>query len=309
MACRLIGRERHLLNAKLLAQSIKCALSDVGATLRCSIGLAPNRYLSKVAADMQKPDGLTVLLLDQLPMALYPLKLSDLVGVGDRMEARLLKCGIQTVEQLCALSPEQMRTVWNSVLGERIWYWLRGEDFHDPEFKRKSIGKQHVLAPEYRTRESACGVAQKLLHTAATNMRKLKMWAGGIGVAVHFMKKRPASSYGPLIDIPSWEAHKRIHECQDTFTLQSHLSQLWRRCPPENPLQVGVWLYHLVTDEQRSLFLFEDSTEKLLRTSTAMDRINLKFGKQAVYLGGTHNARKSAPTRISYMSIPDLNEF
>ena len=131
MACRLIGRERVLAKAKAIAISVKRAVRAVGDTLRCSIGLAPNRYLAKVASDMQKPDGLTVLLLEELPAALYGLKLSDLIGVGNCMERRLHQHGIQTVEQLCALTPGQMRAIWHSVVGERIWHWLRGADFHD----------------------------------------------------------------------------------------------------------------------------------------------------------------------------------
>ncbi|MGH9480975.1 MAG: DNA polymerase Y family protein, partial [Terriglobales bacterium] len=58
-ACRLLGLERWLPNALAIAQAVKQAVRSVGDTLRCSIGLAPNRYLAKVASDMQKPDGLT----------------------------------------------------------------------------------------------------------------------------------------------------------------------------------------------------------------------------------------------------------
>jgi DNA polymerase-4 len=53
MACRLMGRERALPNATTIAVDIKQSLRTVGATLRCSVGLAPNRYLSKIASDLQ----------------------------------------------------------------------------------------------------------------------------------------------------------------------------------------------------------------------------------------------------------------
>jgi DNA polymerase-4 len=136
------------------------------------------------------------------------------------MEKRIHNSGITTVEQLCRLSPEQMRGIWNSVLGERLWHWLRGADFHDPEFKRKSLGKQHVLAPKYRTREQAFCVALKLLHISAANLRKLKMWAGGIGAGVKFLKKRPVRFSDEGVDAPEWKAHMRIPECRDTVNLQ-----------------------------------------------------------------------------------------
>ena len=67
MACRLLGREQPLLAALELAREVKAAVRrKAGATLRCSVGLATNRYLSKVASDMEKPDGLVALTPDLL---------------------------------------------------------------------------------------------------------------------------------------------------------------------------------------------------------------------------------------------------
>jgi DNA polymerase-4 len=308
MACRLMGRERFLPNATTIGYGVKEALRSIGITLRCSVGLAPNRYLSKIAADICKPDGLIALTSRDLPDALFCLKLSDLVGIGTAMERRLLAQGILTVKQLFQLSPEQMREIWHSVVGERLWHWLRGADFHDPEFKRKSVGKQHVLAPEYRTREKAYGVALKLLSITATNLRKFNMWAGGIGVIVHFLKKRPARSGDDWTEPPSWKAHKRIYECRDTMTLQGHFNQLWHDCPPHEPLQVGVWLFNLVPDEVHSLSLFEND-ETRHRVSVVMDELNRRFGQHTIYLGALHGLRNAAPTRISFTSIPELVDF
>jgi DNA polymerase-4 len=277
--------------------------------LRCSVGLAPNRYLGKVAADICKPDGLFALLKPELPQALYCLELSDLVGVGNRMEERLLKRGITTVAHLCSLSPEQMRVIWNSVLGERMWHWLRGADFHDANVSRKSIGKQHVLAPEFRVPEYAYRVAQKLLHAAATKLRMLNLWAGGIGAHVSFLKKHPSSA-GIENGEPYWKAAMRIYECRDTPMLQAHLNELWKDCPKRNALSVGVWLFNLVPDELHTLSMF-DSEEKRYRTSLVMDQINRRFGRNTIYLGSAHNVKSAAPTRVAFTNtgIPDLSEF
>lgn len=68
MASSLIGREQPLSAALDLAKRIKASIREnVGFTLRCSIGLAPNRYLAKIASDMEKPDGLVALTPDLLP--------------------------------------------------------------------------------------------------------------------------------------------------------------------------------------------------------------------------------------------------
>src|SRR5277367_3753744 len=79
MACRLIGRERPLLSAIDLGMRVKRTISErVGPMLRSSVGLATNRFLAKIASDMEKPDGLVALPLDLLPEALGQLSLRDL---------------------------------------------------------------------------------------------------------------------------------------------------------------------------------------------------------------------------------------
>jgi len=187
MGCHLMGRERFLPNATTLGYRIKQSLRNLGVALRCSIGLGPNCYLAKTAADLCKPDGLTILLKKDLPHALHCMKLRDVVGISHAMERRLNNHNITTVEQLCKLTSEQMRNIWGSVQGETMWYWLHGEDWKEkPDSPRKSVGKQHVLAPKYRTREQAYLVGLKLLTNAATKLRRLNMWARGIGVTVAF---------------------------------------------------------------------------------------------------------------------------
>lgn len=306
MACELMGREQALNNALQLAESLKQELRGVGETLRCSIGLAPNRYLAKVASDMEKPDGLTFLLKGDLPQSLFGLAPADLPGIGGRMQARLEAAGIRTLPQLAALSPGRMRALWGSVLGERMWHWMRGADFHDPPAPRRSLGRQHVLAPEFRTREAALAVALKLLHLAATELRRLELWAAGLGVQVDFLRFPGQPQPGD----PYWEAHARIEECRDDFLLQRLLRRLWRGCPAAPPISVGVRLDHLASERQHTLPLFANEEQRRReRASAAMDELNLKFGPQTVYPGGLHGVRTAAPTRISFSSIPDLKRF
>ena len=110
MACRLIGRERPLLNAIDLGIRVKRTIREkVGECLRSSVGIATNRYLAKVASDMEKPDGLVALPLDILPEALHQLTLSDLPGIGARTEKRLNEKGIRTMDasRLSACRPRR----------------------------------------------------------------------------------------------------------------------------------------------------------------------------------------------------------
>ena len=312
-ACRLVGLERMLPNAQAIALSVKAAIREVGDTLRCSIGLAPNRLLAKVAADMQKPDGLTVLLAKDLPQALFGLKPGDLPGVGLHTQEKLAAAGVHTMEQFCALSSADLRRVFGSVAGARMWHLVRGSDFHEPESQRKSLGKQHVLAPELRTRAGAYSVSQKLLHTAATEVRHLNLWASGIGVAINFLDAprggAKGRARGPWVNAPSWKAKRQVASCRDIFTLQGHLAEIWKACPEGAPILVHVWLFGLVPDDQHSLSLFDGDTTKREQACAAMDALNQRFGAKAVYPGGVHAVRDAAPTRIPFSGIPGPEKF
>ncbi len=196
VACQLIGREREPPRARQIALDIKQAIKDdVGSTLRCSIGMAPNRYLAKIASDMQKPDGLIGLLPSQLPRALLQLELRDLPGVGARTEQMLIRKGITTMPQLLALDREGMHKLWNSVWGDRLYHWLRGHDTGDDgapvsQEMQKSLGHSHVLGPQHRSPAGAWAVAHKLLHKAAMRLRMEKMCAGSMSLTIRYQLTR-----------------------------------------------------------------------------------------------------------------------
>ena len=306
MACHLMGRERFLPNATTLGYRIKQSIRNLGVALRCSIGLSSNCYLSKTAADFCKPDGLTIVLKEDLPRALYCMKLGDVVGVGHAMQHRLHQRGITTVEQLCQQSSQQMRDIWGSVLGETMWYWLRGEDWKEkPQSPRKSIAKQHVLAPKYRSKEQAYLVALKLLSNAAIKLRRLNLWARGIGATISFARRYQETRTEN--ESSGWNAHKNIHACRDTMTLQDYFRELWKDCPSNTPVSVGVWLFDLIPDQLHSLGMFDD--EKRETVSRTMDQINKRYGQHTVYLGGLHGLGDAAPTRIPFFSVPELSDF
>jgi DNA polymerase-4 len=316
MACRLMGRERPLLAALELGRRVKSRIRErAGETLRCSVGLATNRYLAKIASDMEKPDGLVALTLDILPEALSRLTLRDLPGVGARTEKRLNEKGIRTMDELLALDCEQAGELWGSVWGERLWHWLRGEDFGMSETDHlKSISHQHVLAPEMRTPEKAWAVAHKLLHKAAMRLRSNGLWASTIGMAVGFSAPRgenvPVSTFG--VPARGWHGELKLSECQDNQTLIAALSRLWGTIPKgkgfEQPYFIGVHLGELVPDRLHTLNLFDalESNQSRARLLAAMDELNHKYGMSTLAPATMLTAYKAAPTRIAFHSIPDL---
>ncbi|WP_420237998.1 DNA polymerase Y family protein [Telmatobacter bradus] len=316
MACRLIGRERPLQAALALGQKVKKKILDeVGPMMRSSVGLAPNRYLAKVASDMEKPDGLVALTQDLLPTALRTLALRDLPGIGRRMEQRLNEKGIRSMDDLLSLASDRAGEVWGSVLGERLWHWLQGEDFEMAETSHmKSLSHQHVLAPEMRNPEKAWAVAHKLLHKAAMRLRTNHLWASSIGLAIGFAVPRsmnqPVSRYG--VPTRGWKSDLRLSECRDNATLIAALTRLWQQQPTgaeyAHPYFIGVHLGGLVPDHLHTLNLFEGSEEeqnraKLLQT---MDALNQKYGLSTLAPATMLEAFRAAPTRIAFHSIPDL---
>ncbi len=295
MACKLTGSQQQVEKATKLALRIKQTIKDnVGSTLRCSIGLAPNRFLAKVASDMQKPDGLTIIEQKDLPDILFKLRTIDFPGIGRQMEKRLQQFEIFTAKDLLSRSESDLRKVWGGVVGARYWHLLRGEDLEELETRRRTVGHSHVLPPSERTKEGAFGVAQKLIHKAAARLRRMQYWSSSLALSVKFMNR------------PRWETHVNFVKCQDTLTLLEALQTLWCKFPEAGkPLQVGVMLYNLVPDHLHNFGLFDE--EKRTGLAKAMDVLNKKYGKTAVHFGGmTGNA---APTRIAFTNIPELEDF
>jgi DNA polymerase-4 len=316
MACRLMGRERALRAALDLGIRVKRTIRErVGPMLRSSVGLATSRYLAKVASDMEKPDGLVALPLDILPEALRTLTLRDLPGIGARTEKRLKEKGIHTMDDLLALGCEQAGEIWGSVWGERLWHWLRGEDFEMAETEhQKSISHSHVLSPEMRTAEGAWAVAHKLLHKAAMRLRAAGLWASNIGLAIGFAVPRsenmPVSRFG--VPARGWRSEIKLSECQDNQTLIAALRRLWDSRPAgaqfEHPYFIGVQLNNLVPDRLHTLALFDGLEEEKSRTRllATMDQLNDKYGMSTLAPAAMLTAYKAAPTRIAFHSIPDL---
>ncbi|TXH03787.1 MAG: DNA polymerase [Nevskiaceae bacterium] len=299
MHCELNRRDQTVPRAVAYAQRIKQTIREqVGECLTCSIGIAPNAYLAKTASDMQKPDGLVVIEKKDLPQILHPLELRDFCGIGPNMERRLRAHGIDTAAQLCAASREELRRAWGSVEGELMWARLRGEEVHTAPAEQRSIGHSHVLPPAERNDADAHAVIHRMLQKAAMRLRKSHLVAGAMHVRISYAHRE------------NWSRDGRFGETQDTLALGHCLDALWAQRPRGKgapaPFAVGVTLLDLRPEQQQTLPLFETDRPHG-RLDTAMDRLNLRYGKSTVYFGRAHTARNSAPMRIAFTRIPDLD--
>lgn len=305
--CWLIGRERKRENAEAIALNIKRTIVDRGfEAIKCSIGIAPNQFLAKTASDMQKPDGLTVLELSDLPHKLHDLKLRDFCGIGPSMEKRLWRAGIYTVEQLCSATREHLRAAWGSVEGDRYWLQLRGHHLPRRESPRASVGHSHVLGPELRTYAGARSVLFKLLAKAAMRLRHEKFLAGGLAIRMRFVNldKRFERdlSFAPLDDTPTF-LKLLGHELE---ALERALaSGRWnpKRHPP---LSVSVTLVHLEPRGSVTADLIPER-RRSQEMSAVLDQVNKRYGNNALYFGAMQNAvsQHAAPMRIAFGQIPE----
>ena len=91
-----------------LARRIKQAVRDATG-LTCSIGISPNKLLSKICSDLDKPDGITLLTMDDLPTRIWPLPVRKINGIGPKAGEKLAALGIETIAQLAAARPSLLQ--------------------------------------------------------------------------------------------------------------------------------------------------------------------------------------------------------
>ena len=297
MAVELPTRWRSVEAARKVAGQIKQSIRErVGEFVKCSIGIGPNTFLAKTASDMQKPDGLTVIEMKDLPQALYRLELRDLCGIGPNMERRLREAGIGTVETLCAASKPELRKAWGSIGGEILHAQLRGEEVHLQHREHVTLGHSHVLPPRLRNSEDARAVAHRMLQKAAMRLRKNHLAAGGLRLSIRQTGRG------------RWSRDAHFNLTQDTDSLTQVLNILWDQYPStSSPVAVGVTLTQLTEEIAVTASLFSDSAKNSLPPITkTVDWLNKRYGKTALYFGGAQGATGEAPMRIAFNRIPDV---
>ena len=284
---KLLGEERNKDEACQIAMKMKQEIArGLGPCIRCSIGIAPNRFLSKVATDMQKPDGLVVLEAQDLPHKLHQLGLTEFVGIYWRMEKRLNGAMIFNSQQLCAASRRELVHAFGSIVGEKWWYMLRGYDMGPEIHPRRSLGHSCVLAPDMRSDASCKEVLLRLLQKASARLRAEDLWTEAMDISVSSQ-------------VRSWNTHVRVPPTQDTLTLNEFFLEAWSGRDFSQPRKVGVTFTNLKKAEHVTPSLFDPNVDRML-LNRAVDTVNQKFGKNTIYLAGMVHARDAADEKIAF---------
>ncbi len=139
------GTESLLGSPEEIARSIKERIGKETG-LSCSIGIAPNKFLAKIASDMHKPDGLTIILADEVDTFLSRLPVEKIPGVGERTVEGLMRYGIKTIRDLKRFSKEQLLKDFGK-FGLRLFELARGEDNSPvaPYREVKSVSSEETL--------------------------------------------------------------------------------------------------------------------------------------------------------------------
>ena len=297
-ACKLTGKYCNESDAISIGKIIKKAIRDnVGEYINCSIGIAPNRYLAKIASNIQKPDGLSVITPSALPNRLYPLKLNSLPGVGSKTKDRLIRNGISSIEQLCKLDRARLKALWGNVWGEKVWYLIRGADLPLEETKKATIGHSQVLAPELQLPEEARAVLITLSLKAASRLRSKSLYTTSILL---------------VIDLKSGKSIKeriKIELSDDNSLILKRTLKTWDKIiqnqkSEKTKIKKLAISFHNLQEESNQL-TFRDFNEqrKRQRISRVIDYINNRLGKDSVSIGIAPKTNKTEEI-IAFSHIP-----
>ncbi|MFG6440315.1 DNA polymerase Y family protein [Roseateles sp. LKC17W] len=112
---------------KAVAREIKNSVSRATG-LTCSIGITPNKLLSKIASELDKPDGISVLTMDDLPTRVWPLAVRKINGIGPKAGDRLVKLGLETVGDIAAADPRWLIEQFGDSYGAWLHNASHGRD-------------------------------------------------------------------------------------------------------------------------------------------------------------------------------------
>ena len=257
MACEI--NEDDDFDCEIIAGLLKIDLIDaIGPKISCSVGVARNVFLAKVAADMNKPNGFTALGEDA-EQKLKTLQLTDLPGIADRMETRLNKSKIRTIEDLFTLDELDLKRAWGSIIGGRWWHMIRGSLICDYGLSSneipKSFGHTHVLPPEKRDDSGSYEVFEALLFKALERLNKHRIGAKRVSIYLSWRntqtKRRGTYKKASPIAIASLD-----------YKYWSVIAKkLWDNLPPLDlkaiPLLVGIRFTRTIKQEDMNLQLFD----------------------------------------------------
>ncbi|MGI6588705.1 MAG: DNA polymerase IV [Peptococcia bacterium] len=241
----------------------------------CSVGIGPSKVVAKMAADLQKPDGLVLLTEQDLPQHLWSLPIGKLFGVGKQREQHLYNMGIRTIGDLAQTPVELLKQRFGRV-GTRLYEFARGQDSSpvDPHSldQVKSIGHQITLPRDYTKKEEIKIVLLELAEAVCRRARLGNYQGKTVSLYVRGNDFSGLNRSGSLPE-PTAYPPTVYHLALKLF------QQYW---PQNKPVRLlGISLSNLICSKYKQLSLFAPE-EKLY---TAIDKIKNRFGEKSLLRG------------------------
>lgn len=249
--------------------------------LPCSIGVAPNKFLAKMASDMKKPMGITVLRKRDVPQMLWHLPVTAMHGVGAKTAEKLKTLHVTTIGQLAQTERHELRRHFG-VQGEQMHERANGQDRRavDPLaiYDTKSVGNSTTFAQNLTERVAVYEAVKRLSVKVAKRLQ---------------MKSLAGTTVSVMIRTADWQTYTRSQTVQNALQDEEEISRVaWmlveRHWQGEPIRLLGVTVSHVIDaqarTEQLNLFNFEQHAqeEPIL---TLLDNINAKYDKQLVMKG------------------------
>ncbi len=229
--------------SEALAQRLKQAVFEATG-LSCSVAVAPNKLLAKIGSELDKPDGLTVLTLDDMPRRIWPLQVARINGIGPKATARLAALGIHTIGELAQADPERLRAHFGAACAAWMQQAARGHDERPvmTESAPRSISRETTFERDLhprRDRAELGAIFTALCERLAQDLRRKGVASRTIGVKLRYDDFRTLTRDATL-PAPVREAG----------AIRRAAGECIKRAPLDRPLRLlGVRCAGLVADE------------------------------------------------------------
>lgn len=268
---RLYGEGREI--AEAIRQSV---LEETGLTI--SVGIAPNKFLAKLASDLNKPDGFTIVPRKRTDIIefLAPLPISRLWGVGKVTQRALERVGLHTIGDLQRASRDVLTTRVGRHGAEHLWRLSMGEDERavGDAAPAKSISREHTFNRDCRQPRTLEQTLLSLVEDVAHRLRTSGQYAGQIHLKIRWAGFQTITRQRRL-DRPL---------C-DNYELRDAAFQLFRAQPMERPVRLlGFGVSRFTEGPAHQLNLFEDRRQHLKNEtlSHTIDRIRDEYGADSI---------------------------
>ncbi len=243
--------------------------------LVASVGIGPNKFLAKMASDMEKPDGLTIIPYGKEKEILAPLPVRRLWGVGEVTEKKLLAAGYRLIKDIQDADPRRLKDLLGNQ-GAFLQELAFGIDRRPIEADRqvKSIGDESTYDEDLTDKKAIEKEIAIHADIVAQRLRKHDLFARTISLKVRF------ASFKTVMRSLSLEEGTNLQEDIDRAALT-----LLSRIPVYEGIRLlGVTASNLGPPISMGS-LFSEESEKRARAAKAMDEIQAKFGKKALQKG------------------------